>query len=75
MAGLREDAGRSLTVIHADGIAPDTGYAYIILDGEEFDLIRGEEGFYVTVENCRAETSDVKVIAVGQDGVVSVYSD
>lgn len=74
-AGLRVEPGRTLTVIKAEGIPEDTEYAYLLLDGEEFDLIRREDGFSVTVENKKAETSDISVITVGADDLVTIYSD
>ena len=72
---LSEENGDMLTVIHVSGVPEDTQYAWLFLDGEEFDLKRaeGSEVYTVTVENEKLDNAQIEA-AAASDGEMVIYS-
>ncbi len=72
---LSEENGDMLTVIHVSGVPEDTQYAWLFLDGEEFDLKRaeGSEVYTVTVENEKLENARIEITAASDGGRI-IYS-
>lgn len=63
---LNIENGEELTVINIEGIPAGTSYAYLLMGGEEFDLLWLEdEGiFSATVESDKVDTEDLSVVVV-----------
>lgn len=66
---LQVERGKKLTVLNIEGVPAGTSYAYILMDGEEYDLLWMEdEGiFSATVENDKVDTEDFSMVIVNDD--------
>lgn len=66
---LQVERGKKLTVLNIEGVPAGTSYAYILMDGEEYDLLWMEdEGiFSATVENDKVDTEDFAMVIVNDD--------
>lgn len=63
---LEIDEGEKLTTINISDVPPGTSYAYLLMGGEEFDLIwlEDEGRFSAAVENDKVNVEDFSVVVV-----------
>lgn len=61
------ESGDTLSTVSVNGLPSETKYAYLLINGEEFDLIFDEgTGIYkVSIENERLYEAEIEIAAVG----------
>lgn len=77
---LKINKGERLTIYTVSNMADTTAFAYILLNGKEFDLIKqydeyGDMYYMATVENTNFETKNVELYAVDTiNGISTIFT-